>query len=80
MSYVLSGWHKKGTEVEVDVRNKLRVAVVTPMPFITPNYWRGRQLMRKSEHFSCPRQAVTSFYLIACFHRSCNITDVIPPF
>ncbi|KAI5990879.1 hypothetical protein EDD15DRAFT_2550166 [Pisolithus albus] len=41
MGYVLSGWHKKGTEVEVDVRNKLRKAVVTPMPFIKPNYWRG---------------------------------------
>lgn len=41
MGYVLSGWHKKGTEVEVDVRNKLRKAVVTSMPFIKPNYWRG---------------------------------------
>jgi len=41
MAYVTSGWHKKGTEVEVDVRNKLRKAVVTPMPFIKPNYWRG---------------------------------------
>ena len=41
MAYVRSGWHKKGTEIEVDVRNKLRKAVVTPMPFIKPNYWRG---------------------------------------
>ncbi|KAL4075276.1 hypothetical protein V8B97DRAFT_1559608 [Scleroderma yunnanense] len=41
MAYVQSGWHKKGTEVEVDVRNKLRKAIVTPMPFIKPNYWRG---------------------------------------
>ncbi|KAF8437655.1 hypothetical protein L210DRAFT_3631671 [Boletus edulis BED1] len=41
MAYVKSGWHKKGTELEVDVRNKLRKAVVTPMPFIKPNYWRG---------------------------------------
>ncbi|KAF9228892.1 aminomethyltransferase [Gyrodon lividus] len=41
MAYVTSGWHKKGTEVEVDVRNKLRKAIVTPMPFIKPNYWRG---------------------------------------
>ena len=41
MGYVQSGWHKKGTELEVDVRNKLRKAVVTPMPFIKPNYWRG---------------------------------------
>lgn len=41
MAYVTSGWHKKGTQIEVDVRNKLRPAVVTPMPFIKPNYWRG---------------------------------------
>ncbi|KAF9233799.1 hypothetical protein BU15DRAFT_90219 [Melanogaster broomeanus] len=41
MAYVNSGWHKKGTEVEVDVRNKLRKAIVTPMPFVKPNYWRG---------------------------------------
>ena len=41
MAYVTSGLHKKGMEVEVDVRNKLRKAVVTPMPFIKPNYWRG---------------------------------------
>ncbi|KIJ10819.1 hypothetical protein PAXINDRAFT_157505 [Paxillus involutus ATCC 200175] len=41
MAYVKSGWHKKGTEVEVDVRNKLRKAIVTPMPFMKPNYWRG---------------------------------------
>ncbi|GLB41469.1 putative P-loop containing nucleoside triphosphate hydrolase protein [Lyophyllum shimeji] len=34
MGYVSSGWHKKGTEVAVDVRNKLRKAVVTPMPFM----------------------------------------------
>ncbi|EDR07385.1 uncharacterized protein LACBIDRAFT_250466, partial [Laccaria bicolor S238N-H82] len=41
MGYVKSGSHKKGTEVEVEVRNKRRKAVVTPMPFIKPNYWRG---------------------------------------
>ncbi|KAH7903994.1 hypothetical protein BJ138DRAFT_1131155 [Hygrophoropsis aurantiaca] len=41
MAYVQSGWHKKGTEVEVDVRNKLRKAVLTPMPFVKPKYWRG---------------------------------------
>ncbi|KAJ8587866.1 glycine cleavage system T protein [Rhizopogon salebrosus TDB-379] len=41
MGYVKSGFHKKGTEVDIDVRNKLRKAVVTPMPFIKPNYWRG---------------------------------------
>ncbi|KAG6864921.1 hypothetical protein C0991_006342 [Blastosporella zonata] len=41
MGYVQSGWHKKGTEVEIDVRNKLRKAVLTPMPFVQPKYWRG---------------------------------------
>jgi len=41
MAYVQTGFHKKGTEVEVDVRNKLRKAVVTPMPFVKPKYWRG---------------------------------------
>jgi aminomethyltransferase len=41
MGYVENGWHKKGTEVEVEVRNKLRKAVITPMPFIKPKYWRG---------------------------------------
>ncbi|KAH7890157.1 glycine cleavage system T protein [Phlebopus sp. FC_14] len=41
MAYVRSGWHKKGSEVEVEVRNKPRKAIVTPMPFIKPNYWRG---------------------------------------
>jgi aminomethyltransferase len=41
MGYVQSGFHKKGTEVEIDVRNKLRKAVVTPMPFVQTGYWRG---------------------------------------
>ncbi|KAJ6480950.1 hypothetical protein C8R45DRAFT_905568 [Mycena sanguinolenta] len=41
MGYVLSGWHKKGSEVEVEVRSKMRKATVTPMPFIKPKYWRG---------------------------------------
>ncbi|KAK7685787.1 hypothetical protein QCA50_011133 [Cerrena zonata] len=41
MGYVQNGFHKKGTEVEVEVRNKLRKAVVTPMPFIQPKYFRG---------------------------------------
>ncbi|KAJ2936991.1 hypothetical protein H1R20_g109, partial [Candolleomyces eurysporus] len=41
MGYVKNGFHKKGTEVQVDVRNKLRKAVITPMPFVKPNYWRG---------------------------------------
>ncbi|KAF8217117.1 hypothetical protein K438DRAFT_1798325 [Mycena galopus ATCC 62051] len=41
MGYVRSGAHKKGTEVEVEVRSKMRKAVVTPMPFLKPRYWRG---------------------------------------
>lgn len=41
MGYVQSGWHKKGTEVQVDVRNQLRNAVIAPLPFVKPNYWRG---------------------------------------
>jgi len=41
MAYVQTGFHKKGTEVQVDVRNKLRKAVLTPMPFVKPRYWRG---------------------------------------
>ena len=41
MGYVENGWHKKGAEVEIEVRNKLRKAVVTPMPFVKPKYWRG---------------------------------------
>ncbi|KAF8886292.1 hypothetical protein BD779DRAFT_1441677 [Infundibulicybe gibba] len=41
MGYVTSGWHKKGTEVGVEVRNKLRKGVLTPMPFLKPKYWRG---------------------------------------
>ncbi|KAJ7923503.1 hypothetical protein B0H13DRAFT_2316448 [Mycena leptocephala] len=41
MGYVLNGWHKKGTEVEVEVRSKMRKATLTPMPFIKPKYWRG---------------------------------------
>ena len=41
MGYVKSGWHKKGTEVEVDVRNKLRKGVITPLPFVKPKFYRG---------------------------------------
>ncbi|KAJ7210405.1 glycine cleavage system T protein [Mycena pura] len=41
MGYVMSGWHKKGTEVAVEVRSKMRKAAVTPMPFVKPRYWRG---------------------------------------
>ncbi|KAF8810454.1 glycine cleavage system T protein [Phlegmacium glaucopus] len=41
MGYIKSGWHKKGTDVAVEVRRQLRKAVLTPMPFHKPNYWRG---------------------------------------
>ncbi|EMD39401.1 hypothetical protein CERSUDRAFT_82124 [Gelatoporia subvermispora B] len=41
MGYVQSGYHKKGTELLVEVRNKLRKAVLTPMPFVPTNYYRG---------------------------------------
>ncbi|KAJ3515717.1 hypothetical protein NLJ89_g1589 [Agrocybe chaxingu] len=41
MGYIKSGWHKKGTEVAVEVRKQLRKAVLTPMPFSKANYWRG---------------------------------------
>ncbi|OCH89257.1 glycine cleavage system T protein [Obba rivulosa] len=41
MGYVQSGHHKKGTELLVEVRNKLRKAVATPMPFVPTNYYRS---------------------------------------
>ncbi|KAI0313134.1 glycine cleavage system T protein [Amylostereum chailletii] len=41
MGYVRSGAHKKGTELLVEVRGKMRPAVVTPMPFVPAKYWRG---------------------------------------
>ena len=41
MAYVASGSHKKGTALAVDVRNKLRDAVVAPMPFVPSKYYRG---------------------------------------
>ncbi|KAH9971042.1 hypothetical protein BGW80DRAFT_1325362 [Lactifluus volemus] len=41
MAYVKSGFHKKGTALAVEVRKKIRAAVVSPMPFVTTRYWRG---------------------------------------
>lgn len=41
MGYVKSGMHKKGTEVNVEVRGKKRSAVITPMPFVKSRYFRG---------------------------------------
>ena len=34
MGYIKSGYHKKGTEVMVEVRKKMRKATVTPMPYV----------------------------------------------
>ncbi|KIJ30737.1 hypothetical protein M422DRAFT_214469 [Sphaerobolus stellatus SS14] len=41
MGYVKNGYHKKGTEVQIQVRNKPRKAILTSMPFVPTNYWRG---------------------------------------
>lgn len=41
MGYVLSGFHKTGTELAVKVRGKTRKATVTKLPFVKPNYWKG---------------------------------------
>jgi aminomethyltransferase len=41
MGYIKSGWHKKGTEVAIEVRKQLRKAVTTSIPFSKTNYWRG---------------------------------------
>ncbi|EUC64824.1 glycine cleavage system T protein [Rhizoctonia solani AG-3 Rhs1AP] len=41
MGYIKHGHHKKGTEVLVDVRKKLRKAEVKGMPFVPTKYWKG---------------------------------------
>lgn len=40
MGYVTDGSHKKDTEVQVKVRNKMRKAVITKMPFVPAKYYR----------------------------------------
>ena len=40
MGYVANGYHKKGTKVQVEVRKKLRDAVVRPMPFVPTKYFK----------------------------------------
>ncbi|WWD18007.1 glycine cleavage system T protein [Kwoniella shandongensis] len=40
MGYIENGQHKKGTEVKVEVRKKLRDAVVRPMPFVPTKYYK----------------------------------------
>ncbi|KAJ3124010.1 hypothetical protein HK098_001441 [Nowakowskiella sp. JEL0407] len=41
MGYVKNGFHKAGTELLVNVRGKMQKAVVTKMPFVPHNYFRG---------------------------------------
>ncbi|KAI8149101.1 aminomethyltransferase mitochondrial precursor [Fennellomyces sp. T-0311] len=38
MGYVKSGFHKKGTELSVKVRNKVQDAVISKMPFVEAKY------------------------------------------
>ena len=40
MGYVISGFHKVGTELEVLVRGRRRKAKVVKMPFVTSRYWK----------------------------------------
>jgi aminomethyltransferase len=40
MGYVASGHHKKGTGVMVEVRKRMRVAEVAPMPFVPSKYFK----------------------------------------
>ncbi|KAE8355581.1 hypothetical protein BDV28DRAFT_128724 [Aspergillus coremiiformis] len=42
MGYVKQGLHKKGTEVGVLVRNKLRKATVVGMPWVESKFYRGK--------------------------------------
>ena len=41
MAYVASDHAKKDTELQIEVRGKRLDAVVTPMPFVPQNYYRG---------------------------------------
>ncbi len=41
MGYVASGHHKKGTKVMIEVRKKMREAVIRPMPFVPTRYYKG---------------------------------------
>jgi len=41
MCYV-HGHHKKNTALAVEVRKRMRSAVVTPMPFVPAKYYRGQ--------------------------------------
>jgi aminomethyltransferase len=41
MGYIKNGFHKAGTEVKVEVRSKMQNAVVSKMPFVPHQYYRG---------------------------------------
>ncbi|EKM50836.1 uncharacterized protein PHACADRAFT_153081 [Phanerochaete carnosa HHB-10118-sp] len=41
MGYIKHGWHQKGKEVVVEVRNKPRQALLVPLPFYKPRFYRG---------------------------------------
>ena len=41
MGYIKNGFHKAGTEVKVEVRSKMQNAVVSKMPFVPHQYFRG---------------------------------------
>lgn len=41
MAYVKSGYHKRGTKLEVEVRGKRREARVEKMPFVENKFFRG---------------------------------------
>ncbi|VEU19883.1 DEKNAAC100683 [Brettanomyces naardenensis] len=40
-AYIQKPFHKKGTEILVEIRGRLRKATVSKMPFIEPGYYRG---------------------------------------
>ncbi|KAF7173799.1 hypothetical protein CNMCM5623_006028 [Aspergillus felis] len=42
MGYIKNGMHKKGTEVGVMVRNKVRKATVTGMPWVESKFYRPK--------------------------------------
>lgn len=42
MGYIKSGYHKKGTKVQVEVRKKKREATVKSMPFVPSKYYKGK--------------------------------------
>jgi aminomethyltransferase len=45
MGYIRSGHHKRGTKVKIEVRRKLRDAVVKAMPFVASKYYKGKGVL-----------------------------------